>query len=46
MAYIRKTPKVSVPFTGAEWAADRAMPSTVRVSRGSMMPSSRTRALE
>ena len=36
----RKTPKRSVPRTGALCAADRAMPSTVRVSRGSMIPSS------
>ena len=36
----RNTPNRSVPATGALWAADNAMPSTVRVSRGSMIPSS------
>ena len=40
----RKTPKRSVPRTSAPCTADSAMPSTVRVSRGSMMPSSATRA--
>ena len=38
--HIRKTPKPRRPATGPECAADRAMPSTVRVSRGSMTPSS------
>ncbi|CDZ87083.1 hypothetical protein RHRU231_210009 [Rhodococcus ruber] len=33
----------AVPVTGAEWVADRARPSTVRVSRGSITPSSHTR---
>ena len=32
-----------VPRRRPEWTADSAMPSTVRVSRGSMMPSSHTR---
>ena len=39
-AYIRKTPKPRRPSTVAECAADSAMPSTVRVSRGSITPSS------
>ena len=39
-AYIRKTPKPRRPSTGPEWAADSATPSTDRVSRGSMTPSS------
>ena len=30
----------SLPRTGAEWHAESARPSTVRLSRGSMMPSS------
>src|SRR5207342_2813572 len=38
--HIRKTPYDDVPATTAEWQAERAMPSTVRVSRGSTMPSS------
>ena len=38
--YIRKTPKPSAPSTGPLWIADRQMPSTVRVSLGSMTPSS------
>ena len=38
--YIRKTPKPRRPWTGPECAADSAMPSTGRVSRGSMTPSS------
>ena len=38
--YMRNTPNCCVPRTSAEWQADNAMPSTVRVSRGSMMPSS------
>ena len=38
--YIRKTPKPRRPCTGLLWATDSDMPSTVRVSRGSMMPSS------
>lgn len=44
--HIRKTPKRSVPLTSAEWVAERAMPSTCRLSRGSMSPSSRTLAVE
>ena len=39
-AYIRKTPKPRRPSITWEWAADRPMASTVRVSRGSMTPSS------
>ena len=39
-AYIRKTPKPRRPSTVPECAADSAMPSTDRVSRGSMTPSS------
>ena len=39
-AYIRKTPKPRRPSTGPECAADSAMPSTDRVSRGSITPSS------
>ena len=42
-SYIRNTPKPSAPRTGPEWMADRAMPNTVRVSRGSMIPSSSIR---
>ena len=38
--YIRKTPKPSAPLTSSLCTALSAMPSTVRVSRGSMMPSS------
>ena len=38
--HIRKTPKRSVPATSPEWIADSASPSTVRVSRGSITPSS------
>ena len=38
--YMRKTPNPRRPSTGAECTAERAMPSTVRVSRGSMIPSS------
>src|SRR6185436_1024987 len=45
-AYIRKTPKRSVPRTSAEWTAERARPRTVRVSRGSTIPSSHIRAVE
>ena len=41
--HIRKTPKELVPSTGPECTADRAMPSTVRVSRGSTNPSSQMR---
>src|SRR5690606_1794625 len=44
--HIRNTPKRSVPLTGPEWIADRAMPRTVLVSRGSMRPSSRTRPVD
>ena len=39
----RTTPKTAVPCTGAECTAVSAMASTVRVSRGSMMPSSHSR---
>ncbi len=39
----RTTPKTAVPRTGAECVAVSAMASTVRVSRGSMMPSSHNR---
>ena len=38
--HIRKTPKPRRPATEPECTADSASPSTVRVSRGSMMPSS------
>ena len=38
--HIRKTPKPRRPATTLEWTADRARPSTVRVSRGSTIPSS------
>src|SRR5690349_19020169 len=36
----RNTPYWRAPRTGAEWMADSAIPRTVRVSRGSMTPSS------
>ena len=39
----RTTPKTAVPRTGAECTAVKAMASTVRVSRGSMIPSSHRR---
>ena len=39
----RNTPYPLAPCTGALWHADSAMAITVRVSRGSMMPSSATR---
>ena len=39
-AHIRKTPKFDVPLIGPLAMADRHIPSTVRVSRGSMTPSS------
>ena len=39
-AHIRKTPKFDVPSIGPLAMADRHIPSTVRVSRGSMTPSS------
>ena len=39
-AHIRKSRTPLVPATALLWHADSAMPSTVRVSRGSMMPSS------
>ena len=39
-SHIRKTPKPSAPFTGPLWIADRQSPRTVRVSRGSITPSS------
>ena len=38
--YIRKTPKFMAPSIGSLSMTDRQMPSTVRVSRGSMTPSS------
>ncbi len=40
LPHIRKTPKLSAPSIGAVAMADRHMPTTVRVSRGSMIPSS------
>ena len=43
--HIRNTPQRAVPCTTFECTAEREMPSTVRVSRGSMMPSSQTRAV-
>src|SRR5271165_340792 len=43
--HIRKTPKPRRPATGPLCTADRARPRTVRVSRGSMMPSSYRRAV-
>ena len=43
--YIRNTPN-GVSGIGALRAADRPRPSTVRVSAGSMMPSSHRRAVE
>ena len=42
LAHILKTPKRSVPSIGAFSITDRQMPSTVRVSRGSITPSSYT----
>ncbi len=36
----RNTPYWVVPLTGALWMADRHIPTTVRVSRGSITPSS------
>ncbi|BBX42036.1 hypothetical protein MSIM_34870 [Mycobacterium simiae] len=39
-AHIRKTPKFDVPLIGPFAMADRQIPSTVRVSRGSITPSS------
>lgn len=39
-AHIRKTPKFDVPLIGLFATADRHIPSTVRVSRGSITPSS------
>jgi hypothetical protein len=39
-AHSRKTPYPSVPSTGLFRTTERQMPSIVRVSRGSMMPSS------
>src|SRR5262249_6096574 len=39
-AHIRKTPKFDVPLIGPLAMADRHIPSTVRVSRGSITPSS------
>ena len=41
--YIRNTPKVSAPLTMLLKAVLRAMPSAVRVSRGSITPSSQMR---
>jgi EAL domain-containing protein (putative c-di-GMP-specific phosphodiesterase class I) len=38
--YMRNTPNPRRPSTGAEWAADSPTPSTSRVWRGSMIPSS------
>ena len=38
--YIRKTPNFDVPLIGPLAMADRHIPSTVRVSRGSITPSS------
>ena len=43
--YIRNTPNVSAPATTLLNAAESAMPSTVRVSRGSITPSSHSRAV-
>ena len=43
--HIRKTPKPRRPATGPLCTADRDRPRTVRVSRGSMMPSSYSRAV-
>src|SRR6202030_2452145 len=43
--HIRKTPKPRRPLTGAEGAADGARRRGGRVSRGSMMPSSYSRAV-
>ena len=40
LGHVRNTPKRSVPTTGLLAITDRQMPSTVRVSRGSMTPSS------
>ncbi len=41
VSHIRKTPKPPLaPSTGVLWIADRHMPSTDRVSRGSITPSS------
>ena len=39
-AHIRKTPKFDVPLIGPLAMADRHIPRTVRVSRGSITPSS------
>ncbi len=39
-AHIRKTPKFDVPLIGPLAMADRHIPSMVRVSRGSITPSS------
>ncbi len=39
----RQTPYSVAPWTTLLWAADSAMPSTVRLSAGWMMPSSQTR---
>jgi hypothetical protein len=44
-AHIRKTPKAG-SARGAFAAADRDRPSTVRVSSGSITPSSHSRAVE
>ena len=43
VGHIRKTPKVLAPLTVLLKAALSAIASAVRVSRGSMMPSSQTR---
>ena len=42
----RNTPQLVVPVNGFEYAADREIAITVRVSRGSMIPSSHSRAVE
>ena len=44
-AYIRNTPYPVVPSITLLCTAESVIPSTVRVSRGSMMPSSQTRAV-
>jgi hypothetical protein len=40
LRYILKTPKFDAPWIGPLAIADRHIPSTVRVSRGSITPSS------
>ena len=44
-SHIRNTPNPRRPATGLECTADRVRPRTLRVSRGSMMPSSYSRAV-